>query len=190
LLAPLAAVIAAPAFILLLAAGEVAREDSSSVEAELDACAARIEALKSRQEIGRELDRLLRRAQDLAAELERTRAALPGAKPLAVPEPLSPSPEELRELADAWRDEADRLAAEIAILDVKIQDARRARGEPGGTVARAALGSAPEAPDRVRALVAERARVAERRNRAAAEAARLDDEARAVDAAERDRFPR
>jgi hypothetical protein len=190
LLDPQAAVIATPAVVLLLAAGEIAREEPSAVEAELDACAERIEALKAKQEIGRELDRLLRRAQELAAELERTRASLPAPPAAAPAAPPAPWPEELRELADAWRDEADRLAAEIAILDVKIQDARRVGGEPGGTVARAALGSAPQGPDRVSALVVQRAKLAERRARAAAEAARLDDQALAAEAAERDRFPR
>jgi hypothetical protein len=173
---------AAPTCILLLFVGEVssgepAVEDSAEALAELDACAERIEALKKRQEMGRELERLLRRAQELAAELERTRAALP-------PAPAVPSSDELRERADAARDEADRLAGEIAAVDVKIQDARRARGDTVDAVTSAALASAPPGADRVRALVAERAALAERRLRAEAEAARLDREARAAEAAE------
>jgi hypothetical protein len=182
-------VIAASALILLLSASEAVRgEQVSPVQVELDACAERIEALKSRQEIGRELDRLLRRAQHLAAELERTRASLPGAAPSPAA-PIAPSAEELRERADAWRDEADRLAAEIAAIDVKIQDAHvdphRPR-RPGDTVARAALGSAGRADGshRLHALAVERAKLVERRARAEAEAARLDAEARAADALE------
>jgi hypothetical protein len=190
LLAAEAAVIAGSAFILLLAASELAKEAPSPVQAELDACAERIEALKSRQEIGRELDRLLRRAQQLAAELERTRASLPGAAATTAV-PLAPSAEELRERADAWRDEADRVAAEIAAIDVRIQDAHLAghRARPARTdpVARAALGGAGRPPDgssRLRGLAAERAKLVELRIRAEAEAARLDEEARAADALE------
>jgi hypothetical protein len=191
LLAAEAAVIVGSAFIFLLAASELAKDGPSPVQAELDACAERIEALKSRQEIGRELDRLLRRAQQLAAELERTRASLPGALPAAPAVPLAPSAEELRERADAWRDEADRVAAEIAAIDVRIQDAHLAphgaRPAPADPVARAALGSAGRLRDgssRLRALAAERAKLVELRIRAEAEAARLDGEARAADALE------
>ncbi len=169
--------VAAPTLLLLLAAadpGEPAK--ASAAQAELEECAERIEALKSRQEVGRELDRLLRRAQELAGQLERTASDLP-------PAPAAPAPEELRERADAARDEADRLTAEISALDVRIQDARRGHGDPGGPVARAALAT-PSGGDPVRALLAERAALAERRARAVAEASRLDREARA---AEKDR---
>ena len=147
--------------------------------AELDACAERIELLKGQQAAGRELLRLLRRAQELAAELDRAAADLP-------PPPLgAPPPDELRERADAARDEADRLAAEIVAVDIRIQDARRSRGEPGGAVARAALGAGAEAAGdhRVRALMAERSVLSARRARAESEAARLDAEARAADSA-------
>jgi hypothetical protein len=154
----------------------------SPAEAELDACARRIEVLKARQQEGRELERLLRRAQELAAELDRAAAAAPEA-------PAAPSPEELRERADAARDEADRLAAEIHALDIRIDDARRVRGETGGPVARAALGTVPlgrgavPGNDRVQALLLERAALAERRVRAETEAARLDAEARLAEGA-------
>lgn len=168
--------LAAPTLLLLLAATELADEDepSAAQRAELEQCAERIEALKLRQEAGRELDRLLRRAQELASELERTAAELP-------PAPAAPWPEELRERADAARDEADRLAAEIAALDIRIQDARRARGEPVAPVTRAALGGAAQGGDPARALVAARAALAERRMRAEAEASRLEREAQAAE---------
>jgi hypothetical protein len=163
--------------VLLLLLGTSDRGDAapSRARAELDACAERIERMKARSERGAELDRLLRRAQELAAELERTSAVPPL-------HPAGPSPEELRERADAARDEADRLAAEIAGVDVRIQDARRGRGEP--EVQRAALGdAAPQSGDRVRALQAERAVLSERRSRVEAEAVRLDAEASAAERA-------
>lgn len=163
--------IAVPTLLLLLAANDPADAAVRSAREELDLCAGRIEDLKARRHRGQELDRLLRRAQQLAAELE----AASGEAPLrteAVP------PEELRERADAARDEADRLSAEIAALDVKIDDARRSRGEPAPGVARAALGSAAPSGDRVRALLSERALLSGRRAAAEAAAARLDAEAR------------
>jgi len=170
--------LAGPTLLLLLAANDPAdRTDRSAARAELELerCAERIEELKGRQEAGRELERLLRRAQELAAELERTATDLPAT-------PAAPAPEELRERADAARDEADRLAAEIAAVDIRVQDARRSRGEPGGAVERAAIGTtSPAGADRVRALLAERAALAERRAQAEREAARLDAEARAAD---------
>ncbi|HEX9053062.1 MAG TPA: hypothetical protein VF841_21215 [Anaeromyxobacter sp.] len=149
--------------------------------AELDACAARIEELKARRRAGqaaeRELERLLVRAQELAIELERTRAELPVAPPSAT----SPSPEELRERADAARDEADRLSAEIAELDVKLGDARR---NSDSATAGAALGIAPASPSalaRIRELQLRRHALAERRAAAESDAARLEAEARAAD---------
>jgi hypothetical protein len=164
--------------LLVLSAADPAEAHPSKARAELDACAERIEVMKARSERGAELDRLLRRAQELAAELERTSADAP---PL---HPQGPSPEELRERADADRDEADRLAAEIAAVDVRIQDARRSRGDLEPALQRAALGP-PAGPqsggDRVRVLQAERAALAERRARAEAEAARLEAEAHSAE---------
>jgi hypothetical protein len=157
--------------------------DAADARAELDACATRIEELKARRRAGqaaeRELERLLVRAQELALELERTRADLP-------PVLARPSPEELRERADAARDEADRLAAEIAELDVRLGDARRiARAESDPTMARAVLGTAPasSAPAaHVRELLVRRAVLAERRAEAEQAAARLEADARAAEA--------
>jgi hypothetical protein len=165
--------VACPVLLLVLLSGDP-DPSPSRVQAELDACAERIEDLKAHSERGAELNRLLRRAQELAAELERARAELP-----PPPHAEGPSAEELRERADAARDEADRLAAEIGAVDVKIQDARRSRGEPEPGLQRAALGAAalPPPADRVRALQAQRAALSERRARAEAEAARLEAEA-------------
>jgi len=149
----------------------VASADPAPARAELDACAARIEALKARGEDGAELDRLLRRAQELAAELERATSE--------VRADAAPSPEELRERADAARDQADRLASELAALDVKLEDARRAEADGSAQVRHASVGGAAAAGDaKVRELLAARAALVERRARALAEAARLDGEAR------------
>ena len=168
--------LALPALLLALAAADPP-DPPRDPRAELEVCAERIEELKARQERGAELNRLLRRAQELAAELERTSIAAPR------DDADGPPPEELRERADAARDEADRLAAEIAAVDIRIQDARRSRGDPVGGVARAALGTVVVAPsgDRVRALLAERAALSTRRAEAEAEAARLAAAARDAD---------
>jgi len=159
--------------LLLLAAGEPAHARSPSARAELDACAERIEELKARGEEGAELDRLLRRAAELALELEPARAAAPL-------DAAAPAAEELRERADAARDEADRLSAEIAAIDVRLQDQRRP--DPGDAVQRAAVGGAPSGADaRLRELHAQRADLAARRARALAQAERLEREARAAE---------
>jgi DNA repair exonuclease SbcCD ATPase subunit len=163
----------------LLLAANPGPSDFAQAHAELERCAERIEELKARQELGRELDRLLRRAQELAAQLERSAEQDPS---LGAAAPLGPTPEELRERADAARDEADRLAAEIAALDVRIQDARRIRGDPDAAVGTAALGEVPgRGNDRLRALLAERVALARRRAAAEAEAAQLEADALAAE---------
>ncbi len=168
-----------PAVCLALVLAGPPDADAADARAELDACAARIEELKARrragQEAERELERLLVRAQELALELQRTRDALP---PAVAP----PSAEELRERVDAARDEADRLSAEIAELDVKLGDQRR-NVDP--TMAGVALGNAPmsqPAPARLRELQLQRAWLAQRRAAAEAAAARLEAEAKAAEA--------
>jgi hypothetical protein len=169
--------LAAPALSLLLFAADPGElHASAAAAAELERCAARIELLKSRHQTGRELDRLLRRAQELEAALERAAADLPP------PIPAAPSPEELRERADAARDTVDRISAEIAALDVRIEDARRGRAEMG-TFARAGLGTGtiPTGGERLRALLTARAALVEQRAQAVAEAARFDAEARAAE---------
>jgi hypothetical protein len=177
---------AVPALLLLLTSNDPA-SDEVSARAELEVCAARIEELKARHEFGAELHRLLRRSQELAVQLEHPAAAEGGARDEA-----TPSAEELRERADAARDEADRLAADIAALDVRIADARRGQAD-GETVARAALGPPAVHPlgpgDRVRRLLAERTALSERRRQAEGEAARLEAAARAADRAELERSP-
>lgn len=166
--------------VMLLAAG--ADADARQARRELEACAARIEALKAQPEAGelarRELDRLLVRAQELAHALERAGQPVPTL-------PAAPSPEELRERADAARDEADRLAAEIALLDVKLNDARRqVHADADASFARATLGAAAPSSqlERVRALTIQRAALARRRALAEAAAQRYEADARAAEA--------
>lgn len=159
----------------------------ASARAELEACARRIEELKERhlagQPVGRELMRLLVRVQELAAELERDRIE-------PAPLPAAPSPEELRERADAARDDADRMTAGIAALDVRIDDARRAvrAAQASGAIARATLGHVQAAElaaaaQRLHALEAQRLRLATRRAHAEAAADSLEAEAIAAEAA-------
>ncbi len=109
----------------LLAAAPAAPQRDARVE--LDAVAAQIERLKARhlagQDVASELEGLLVKARELAAEIER------GAPPVKPPPPAAaagPSPEELRERADALRDEADRGAAAAKELEAQIEEARRA----------------------------------------------------------------
>lgn len=100
--------------------------------AELDVVAARIERLKAQKLAGEdvtlELERLLVRAQDLVQRIERAQRA--ESKPPA-PE-AGPPPEELRERADALRDERDRIAADVRELDVRIEAVRRERRVEAG----------------------------------------------------------
>ena len=179
---------AVPALLLLLTSNDPA-SDEASARAELEVCAARIEELKAHHEFGGELHRLLRRSQELASQLENISAE---AGPRDEVE-ATPSAEELRERADAARDEADRLAADIAALDVRIADARRGQADGVMGVASAALGPAAVHPlgpgDRVRRLLAERTALSERRRQAEDEAARLEAAARAADRAELERSP-
>jgi hypothetical protein len=179
---------AVPTLLLLLASNDLPVAEAPA-RAELEVCAARIEELKARHELGAELHRLLRRAQELAAELEQSSAAEAAPRD----ELATPTADELRERADAARDEADRLAAEIAALDIRIEDARRGQADGGATFERAALGTAAVRASgpgaRVRQLHAERAALSERRRRVEADVARLDAAARAADRAELERLP-
>jgi hypothetical protein len=160
----------------------------AATRAELDGLASRIEHLKERQlegeNVRRELERLLVRAQELAGRIE---ASLE----LDAPLPIAPVPstDELRERADAARDEADRLAAMLHVADMRMAQLRReARVQRPSTMG-VAVGASAE-PDRVRLmrqLAAERLELSRRMHAALAEAARLSAEA---DAIETERGPR
>jgi hypothetical protein len=179
--------------LLLLALGAPSPEVLAA-HAELDAVAARIEQLKARHaagdDVARELHRLLVRAQELSHVIERASARPP--RPIL----LVPSPEELRERADAGRDEADRLAALLTALDARIAETRRAAPAPAaparprpdeatfasvGGPGRAA--AQPQPTPQLRALVAHRAMLAERLVAVQAEIARLEAEAKRLESA-------
>lgn len=118
------------ALALLLAAAPVA----DPTRAELDRVASRIELLKGRQlageDVALELERLLVRAQELAQRIEQERAR----RGVALPPPVSPGlpPEELKERADALRDESDRIAMQLRELDGRIDAVRRERRVEAG----------------------------------------------------------
>jgi hypothetical protein len=118
---------------LLLAAGPAAAAPPPDpARAELEEVAARIEQLKARKlagdDVTPELERLLVRAQDLVQRLERAgrREAPPPVTDVGLP------PEELRERADALRDERDRVAADVRELDARIEAVRRERRVEAG----------------------------------------------------------
>lgn len=183
--------------VLLLSLGA----PQSPARAELDAVATRIEQLKARhaagEDVGRELLRLLVRAQELAVQIdsEEGRAPLP-------PPAIAPAGE-LRERADALHDEADRIAGALVQLEARIAHAHRAmishppelspapRALGGPVVARnAALspsGAVVQAPARqaeeahIRALMQERARLVVMLAQVRAQAAALEAEAQAAE---------
>jgi len=156
----------------------------AATRAELDGLAARIEQLKARelegQNVRRELERLLVRAQELAGRIE---ASLE----LDAPLPIAPVPsaEELRERADAARDEADRLVAMLHIADMRMAQLRHeARIPHPSSVGVPVSAGAMAEPDRARLLrqvAAERLELSRRMHVALAEAARLDAEADAIE---------
>jgi hypothetical protein len=177
--------------IALLASGP----DRDALRRELDSVADRIEALKSRRMAGEdvegELGRLLVRSQELAGQLERSR---PQAAP---PPPAQPAVDELRERADALRDEADRVARALAALDERIAEAVRSATAPPSAAAGAVLVPTSASPARstrpaarppaqvpIGPLVEERARLELRARDLAAAAAQLE---RAADALARER---
>lgn len=176
--------------IALLAAGP----DPDGARRELDAVANRIEALKARRMAGAdveaELGRLLVRSQELADQLER-------ARPQPAPPPSAPpTVDELRERADALRDEADRVARALASLDERIADALRSATAPRPFAAGSGLASTAAVPVRatlvatsaartpIGPLVEERARLELRVRALAAAAAELE---RASDALTKER---
>jgi hypothetical protein len=98
---------------------------ADAARAELEAVAQRIAALKERRLAGEavddELTQLLVRSQELAAAVERSSPPPRSGGTTGLP------PEELRERADAARDEADRIGAQIEEVDRTIEDVDRER---------------------------------------------------------------
>jgi hypothetical protein len=171
------------ALVLLLATAPGRQDPLAATRAELDGLAARIEQLKARQlegeNVRRELERLLVRAQELAGRIE---ASLELDEPL----PIAPVPsaEELRERADAARDEADRLATVLHVTEARMAQLRReARlGQQLGVTGVAVQpGAEPDRAHLLRKLAADRLELSRRMHAALAEAARLDAEADAIE---------
>jgi len=118
----------AAALALLLTAEPVADPE----RAELDRVAVRIEQLKARRlagdDVALELERLLIRAAELAQSIERSRRG----EPIPAVTKAGPAPEELRERADALRDERDRITVQLKELDARIAEVRRERRVEAG----------------------------------------------------------
>ena len=106
-----------------------------------------------------------------------------GRKGSPVPIALPPSADELRERADAARDEGDRLAAAIHALEIRITTASNElrMSRFGAAMATPAPFDDAERHRRLRALLEQRALLSRRLAAALAEAARLDAEAKAID---------
>jgi hypothetical protein len=170
------------ALVLLLATAPGRQDPLAATRAELDGLAARIEQLKARQlegeNVRRELERLLVRAQELAGRIE---ASLELDEPLPIA--AVPSAEELRERADAARDEADRLAAMIHLAEARMTQLRReARlAQLGVTGVAVQPHAEPDRAHLLRQLAADRLELSRRMHAALAEAARLDAEADAIE---------
>lgn len=162
-----------------------------AARAELSVVAERIEQLKGERlqgrAVGRELERLLVRAQELAGEIDRRSAATPA------PGAFAPSAEELRERADALHDEADRLAAALTDLDLRISGLRRMLASGPGrpmssvaTVRHAAAGGGRTIAstldvERLHQLLLERDALAARLRQVRADAAAVEADARAAE---------
>ncbi|MGC3999956.1 MAG: hypothetical protein QM767_21950 [Anaeromyxobacter sp.] len=173
----------------LLSAALALSTPADPLRAELDRVAARIEQLKAQRmkgkDVGAELDRLLVRSQELAAALEKKQPRPP--RPSG-----GPGPDELRERADALRDEADGLSRPVSALDARIAAARRAADAQSqlqpqppnpGELARfqPPLPSPAVEPAAARPLVEERARLAQRQAELREQAERLEAEAAALE---------
>jgi hypothetical protein len=99
-------------------------DERTAAQAELAVLAPRIEQLKREAAGGRgqlgELERLLARAQALAALLERM-----ASQPVSRPAATGPDAQELRERADALRDRADKEAAALAKVERRLEELER-----------------------------------------------------------------
>jgi len=187
----------------LLASGP--SPDAGALRHELYDLAGRIEALKERRLAGEDvegqLEPLLVRSQELAAELERLRPEA------SAPPPAGSSEESARERADdlveranLLRDEADRLRRRCAVLDARIlialRNATSAPAQAGGEApatspawaASAGDGAAPASTPGRRSLVTaiaplvdQRMQLGIRARMLEAQAARLELEAQALE---------
>jgi hypothetical protein len=169
--------------LVLAAGGPETTFDRDAAQAELSAVAVRIEQLKARYASGDgtvvpELHLLLVRAQELAHAIEATSVRPP-------PSDDAPTAEELRERADADRDEADRLRRAIERIDTRMIELQLGPRAPEASLASAAPAGAPEVPaaERLAMLEAQRNGLLHRLAIALAEAEHLEAEARKIEQA-------
>jgi len=177
-------------------------ESANALHRELDAVAVRIEELKARRLAGEavegELEPLLVRSQELAAELEQEQPDRPApAASMTIPPPVRDRLDELRGRASFLRREADRLTGDLSALEIQIVAALKTIAEPSsaqrepsglsGARPAVALSGGPAAPpvlscDAIASLVNERRLLQARIFALLAEAVLLD---AAADALER-----
>lgn len=169
---------------LLLAA---ASPDREVVRAELEAVAARIEQLKARHARGEdglhgELFALLVRAQELAITLDR----------LDHPQPVEaqhqrvrgPTPDDLRERADAARDEADRIRSALDEIERRMAQVTASARTPDARLASTGPQDSTVSPARrLQLLQVQRERLLRALALTQADANRLEAEARLLESA-------
>jgi hypothetical protein len=168
----------------LLASSSPARD---AARAELETVACRIEQLKARHAAGDasvapELHRLLVRAQELAHVIDRIDdAGRPAGHPPA--RNAAPTPEELRERADAARDEADRIRSALQKVEARLAELHGGSRLPQANLAnaRAAPGPAPDPAHGIEMLELQRVRLERTLADTLAKADRLEAEARLLD---------
>jgi len=166
---------------LLLASASPERE---AARLELEAVAARIAHLKalhvSGEEVHGELHRLLVRAQELAIAIDLIDHPQPPGTP--PPRLRGPTPDELRERADAARDEADRILGAIAAIDRRIGEVQASALVPTARLASAGATSASTPPEtKLAMLEAQREQLVRRLELTLGQAERLEAEARVLE---------
>ncbi|MFO0585131.1 MAG: hypothetical protein U0229_22875 [Anaeromyxobacter sp.] len=170
---------------LLLAA---ASPDREVVRAELEAVAARIEQLKARHARGEdglhgELFALLVRAQELAITLDR----LDHPQPVEAPHQRvvrGPTPDDLRERADAARDEADRIQSALDDIERRMAQVTASARTPDARLASTGPQDSTVSPARrMQLLQAQRERLLRALALTQADANRLEAEARLLESA-------
>jgi len=169
--------------LVLAAGGPQTTFDRDAAQAELSAVAVRIEQLKARYATGDgsvvpELHQQLVRAQELAQAIEATSALPP-------PSGDAPTAEELRERADADRDEADRLRRAIERIETRMAELQFGPRAPEANLTSTAPARASEVPamERLAMLEAQRNGLLHRLAIALAEAEHLEAEARKLEKA-------
>jgi len=164
-----------------------ASPDRDAVRAELEAVAARIEQLKARHVRGEqgshaELLPLLVRAQELAITLDRLDHPQPDGAPH--PRVRGPTPDDLRERADAARDEADRIRSALDEIERRMATLEATARTPGARLVSAGPTDTTVSPARrLQLLEVQRDRLLRTLALVLANADRLEAEARLLEAA-------